>query len=85
MYSLEISKKRALAEVEAKKFGHVINAIGADTVKTMAQAGPEMQTKLLQSLGLKTVLFTSGNAPINLFNTASGLNPVNPNPQPQQQ
>jgi len=53
----------------------------------MAQAGPEMQTKLLQSLGLKSVLFTSGNSPVNLFNTTGGLvtgnptavNPIQPN------
>jgi len=81
MYTLEINKKKQLAAIEAKKFTSLISAIGADTVKTMAQAGPEMQTKLLQSLGIKNVLFTSGNAPVNLFhNTGSGLttNPTVP-------
>jgi len=36
-------------------------------------AGPELQAKLLQGLGLKSFLITDGNSPINLFNTAKGL------------
>jgi len=39
----------------------------------MAKAGPEMQTKLLQGLGLQGFLITDGNNPINLFNTANNL------------
>jgi len=82
-----LKKKKKLADVEATKFKNLVKAIGADTVKSMAQAGPEMQTKLLQSLGLKSVLFTSGNSPVNLFNTTGGLvtgnptavNPIQPN------
>jgi len=70
---LEITKKKQLAAIEAKKFTSLVTAIGAGTVKSMAQAGPENQTRLLQSLGLKSVLFTSGNSPINLFNTTGGL------------
>jgi major vault protein len=35
--------------------------------------GPEMQVKLLQSLGLQGYMITDGNTPINLFNTAHGL------------
>ena len=34
----------------------------------IAQAGPEMQAKLLQSLGLQSILITDGKSPINLFN-----------------
>jgi len=48
-------------------------SIGADTIQAMAEAGPSMQAKLLQSLGLKSFLITDGNSPINLFQTASGL------------
>jgi len=73
MSNLEISKKKLLAAIEAKKFTSLIQSIGAENVKTMAQAGPDMQTKLLQSLGLKSILFTSGNSPVNLFNTTGGL------------
>eukprot|EP01121_Diplochlamys_sp_Union-15-3_P020578 TRINITY_DN804_c1_g2_i1.p1 TRINITY_DN804_c1_g2~~TRINITY_DN804_c1_g2_i1.p1 ORF type:complete len:863 (-),score=241.09 TRINITY_DN804_c1_g2_i1:5-2521(-) len=70
---LEVNKARDLSSIEAKKFKDVVDAIGADTIKSIAQAGPEMQAKLLQGLGLKGFLITDGNSPINLFNTAGGL------------
>ena len=35
-----------------------------------------MQAKLLQSLGLQSILITDGKSPINLFNTVQGL--INP-------
>lgn len=71
--ALQVSKAKDLALIEAKKFGDVVDAIGAETIKSMAEAGPAMQAKLLQGLGLKSFLITDGNSPINLFNTASGL------------
>jgi len=70
---LDIEKARQLSEIEADKFKSTVDAIGADTICAMAQAGPELQAKLLQSLGLKSFLITDGNSPINLFNTAKGL------------
>jgi major vault protein len=70
---LELAKARDLADIEANKFKEVVDAIGADTIKSIAQAGPEMQAKLLSGLGLKSFLITDGNSPINLFNTAQGL------------
>jgi len=70
---LEIQKARELSEIEAKKFADIVEAIGADTIKAIAEAGPAMQAKLLAGLGLKSFLITDGNSPINLFNTASGL------------
>ena len=73
MDALELNKAKELAKIEADKFGRLVGAIGADTIKAMAQAGPEMQAKLLGGLGLKSVMITDGNSPINLFNTASGL------------
>ena len=45
-------------------------------IKAIAQTGHEMQAKLLQSLGLQSILITDGKSPINLFNTAQGL--INP-------
>jgi len=71
--SLEINKARNLADIESAKFKEVVSSIGANTIKSMAEAGPQMQAKLLQGLGLKSFLITDGNSPINLFNTASGL------------
>jgi len=70
---LEITRAKDLADIEAKKFKGIVDAIGAETIKSMAEAGPAMQAKLLQGLGLKSFLITDGNSPINLFNTASGL------------
>jgi len=62
-----------MATIEATKFKQVVNAIGADTISSIAQAGPEMQVKLLKGLGLQGFMITDGNSPINLFNTAQGL------------
>jgi len=70
---LEINKARSLAEIESKKFKQIVDAIGADTIRSMSEAGPAMQAKLLGGLGLKSFLITDGNSPINLFNTANGL------------
>jgi major vault protein len=70
---LELAKARDLADIEATKFKEIVDAIGADTIKSIAQAGPEMQAKLLGGLGLKSFLITDGHSPINLFNTAQGL------------
>jgi len=73
LFEIELKKARELAHIEAKKFKDVVTAIGADTIQAIAQAGPEMQAKLLQGLGLQSFLITDGNSPINLFNTAQGL------------
>jgi len=70
---LEIQKSKELAAIESKKFSDVVSSLGADTIKSMAEAGPALQAKLLSGLGLKSFLITDGNSPINLFNTASGL------------
>jgi major vault protein len=70
---LEITKATQLSEIEAKKFKAIIDAIGAQTLSTISQSGPEMQSRLLSGLGLKSFLITDGNHPINLFNTAAGL------------
>ena len=70
---LDISKARELASIESSKFKAVVKSIGADTIQAMAQAGPEMQAKLLQGLGLQGYMITDGSSPINLFNTANGL------------
>jgi major vault protein len=73
LIQLEISKAKEISQIEAKKFTQIVNAIGKETIKSIAQSGPELQSKLLQGLGLKGFLITDGNSPINLFNTAGGL------------
>lgn len=70
---VEIEKSRELATIETSKFKEMVDAIGADTIASIATAGPEMQVKMLQGLGLKSTLITDGSSPINLFNTAHGL------------
>eukprot|EP00048_Salpingoeca_helianthica_P014523 m.222103 g.222103 ORF g.222103 m.222103 type:complete len:850 (+) comp15960_c0_seq1:41-2590(+) len=70
---LEIAKSREVMGIEVKKFQDMVGAIGADTLRSIATSGPEMQVKMLQALGLKSTIITDGNSPINLFNTAQGL------------
>ncbi|KAF7697990.1 hypothetical protein HF521_004500 [Silurus meridionalis] len=70
---LEVEKQQKLSEIESNRFKHLVEAIGSDTLTDMARAGPELQVKLLQALGLKTTLITDGSSPINLFTTANGL------------
>ena len=70
---LDIEKETALTQIESQKFTSMIDAIGADTIQSIAQAGPEMQAKLLQGLGLKSFLITDGNSPVNLFGVGQGL------------
>ncbi|XP_028519240.1 major vault protein [Exaiptasia diaphana] len=70
---LEITKAEAMANIETDKFKNMVSAIGAETIQAIATAGPEMQVKLLKSLGLKSTLITDGSSPVNLFSTAQGL------------
>jgi len=70
---LEVNKLEKLAAIEKEKFSSMVTAIGQDTLKAIAVAGPETQVKLLQGLGIKSTLITDGKSPINLFNTAAGL------------
>jgi len=78
---LEISKAQELSQIESSKFAEIVEAIGASTIRSIASAGPELQAKLLQGLGLKSFMITDGSSPINLFNTAHGLIGGNVAPQ----
>jgi major vault protein len=40
---IEVSKSRDMSHIETEKFKHMVDAIGADTLKSIALAGPEMQ------------------------------------------
>jgi len=72
---LEISRARDLASIESSKFKRIVTAIGAQTLKEIAQAGPNLQLQLLKGLGLKSFIITDGSSPINLFNSDGGLIP----------
>jgi major vault protein len=71
--ALEVKKAQELSEIEALKFKKIIDAVGPQTLQKISRAGPEMQVKLLASLGLQSFMITDGSHPINLFNTAQGL------------
>lgn len=70
---IEIDRAEKESEIEISKFKDVVEAIGPSTIEAIARAGPEMQAKLLEGLGLQGFLVTDGTSPINLFNTANGL------------
>ncbi|XP_075302186.1 major vault protein isoform X2 [Opisthocomus hoazin] len=69
----EAARAQALADVEASRVREVVAALGPDTIRDIARAGPELQVKLLQGLGLRSTLITDGSAPLNLFAAAHGL------------
>ncbi|QIZ73127.1 colicin uptake protein [Oxynema aestuarii] len=71
--NLEVEKARQMAEITSVEFAQKVSALGAETIRAIAQSGPEMQARLLEGLGLQSVLITDGNNPINLFGTANGL------------
>jgi len=70
---LELERCKRLSDIESLKFQESIAAIGTETLAEIAAAGGETQAKLLQGLGIQSMLITDGNSPINLFNAASGL------------
>lgn len=70
---VEMDKLEKLTTIEVEEFKKTIKAIGKETIVAMARAGPEVQAKLLNSLGIKSFLITDGKNPINLFNSAKGL------------
>ncbi|XP_034394757.1 major vault protein [Cyclopterus lumpus] len=70
---LEVDKQKNLAHIESQRFSQLVESMGRDTLTEIARAGPELQVKMLQALGLKSTLITDGSSPINLFTTANGL------------
>jgi len=70
---LEVDKSASLSSSQIDKIKEMVGAIGKETLVALAQAGPETQVTLLKNLGIKSMIFTDGKNPINLFNTASGL------------
>lgn len=73
MNDIEITEQQESAAIEVDRLRRMINALGAQTLTKIVNAGPEMQSKMLKSLGLKGYLMTDGRSPINLFDTANGL------------
>ena len=70
---LEISRKAEMSRIETDKFKMQVESIGASTIQAIATSGPDTQVKLLQSLGLQSMLVTDGHSPINLMGFGQGL------------
>lgn len=70
---MELTKSRESADIETVKFKQMVDAIGSSTLQAIATAGPDLQVRMLQALGMKSTVITDGSTPINLFNTAQGL------------
>lgn len=70
---MELAKSRETAEIETIKFKQMVDAIGSSTLQAIATAGPDLQVRMLQALGMKSTVITDGSTPINLFSTAQGL------------
>lgn len=79
LINLEIEQAQKMAEITNNEYRQKVEALGSETIKAIAQGGAEIQAKLLQGLGIQTMLITDGNTPINLFSTAKGL--IQPQPQ----
>lgn len=71
--NLEIAKAERMAHIKTEEYRQKVEAIGPQTIQAIAQAGPEMQARLLEALGIQSVLITDGKNPINLFGAANGL------------
>ena len=70
---LEISKKSDMSRIETEKFKLQVECIGPQTIQSIATSGPDTQVKLLQALGLQSMLVTDGHTPINLMGFGQGL------------
>ena len=70
---LEVEKADKMASIETGKFKAMVDAMGTETVRSLASGPQDHQVKMLQALGLKSTLITDGKNPINLFSTAQGL------------
>lgn len=70
LLDMELKRLQLLSEIEVMEFEKTVKAFGKKTIVEMARSGPEVQAKLLKSLGIKSFLITDGKNPINLFSTA---------------
>ncbi len=70
---LEINKRGEMSRIETEKFKLQVESIGSSTIQAIATSGPDTQVKLLQALGLQSMLVTDGHTPINLMGFGQGL------------
>jgi len=72
---LESKHKKCLTEIQTAKFQKFINAIGSQTIQSIANSGPDLERQLLAALGIQNTLITDGRQNINLFQASK--NPIN--------
>ena len=70
---LDITKKSEMSRIETEKFKLQVDSIGAQTIQAIATSSSDTQVKLLQGLGLQSMLVTDGRTPINLMGFGQGL------------
>ncbi|CAL8071868.1 unnamed protein product [Calicophoron daubneyi] len=71
--ALEAKYKRESVQDEVARFTAMIQALGQETLKSIATASSEQDLRMLSALGLQSTLITDGTTPINLLTTAHGL------------
>ncbi len=62
-----------MSRIETDKFKLQVESIGPATIQSIATSGSDTQVKLLQALGLQSMLVTDGHTPINLMGFGQGL------------
>lgn len=50
MDRMDVEKQQKLAEIESQRFKQMMENLGADTLKEMARAGPELQVSELKNV-----------------------------------
>ncbi|KAF6779107.1 hypothetical protein AHF37_01435 [Paragonimus kellicotti] len=70
---LKLKMKTEEMKIEVSRFTAMVNSIGAETIKSIANAGSEHNLRMLSALGLQSTLITDGTTPVNLLSTAHGL------------
>jgi major vault protein len=73
MNQLAAEKLRRLSDIEATKYERIMSALGKETLIAIANAGPELQARLLGALGLQGFVVTDGSTPINMLNFAEQI------------
>ncbi|CAL8071860.1 unnamed protein product [Calicophoron daubneyi] len=71
--ALESKYKKEALQNEVSRFASMIQALGQETLKSIATASSEQNLRMLSALGLQSTLITDGTTPVNLIATAHGL------------
>jgi major vault protein len=62
-----------MSRTETDKFRLQVESIGSSTIQAIATSRPDTKVKLLQALGLQSMLVADGHTPINLIRFGQGL------------